>query len=74
MYALILIVFIQGTQSLDPVVTRIDISPGPIASEAACWALLDGMPGEEAMAGFDGERRQYVSRSYECVNNNAHGR
>lgn len=67
MYALILIVFIQGTQSLDPVTTRIDISPEPIASEAACWALLADMPGEEAAAGFDGERRQYVSRSYECV-------
>lgn len=66
-WALILVVFIQGIQSLDPIITRIDISPKPIASEAACWALLAGMPGEEEMAGFDGERRQYVARSYECV-------
>lgn len=65
MYALILIIYLQGAQQLTPHIDRLGILPQRLESEQACETkgqLLRGpLPAETDPA------RQYAWQDYQCV-------
>lgn len=65
MYALILIIYIQGAQMLLPQVDRLEISPQRLESAQACddaGQLLRG-----PLAAETDPARQYAWQDYKCV-------
>jgi len=64
-WALVLFVYVQGAQTLDPQLSRLDISPRPELTAKACddaGQLLRG----PLLAETD-PARQYVWQDYQCI-------
>lgn len=65
MYALILVIYIQGAQQLTPYVDRLEIAPQRLESAQAC-----DYAGQLLRGALDAETdpaRQYAWQDYQCV-------
>ncbi len=64
MFALILMVWAQGAQSIEPRLIRYDIAPAPFASEQACKVAAELTLGPIIV---ETNAQQYVWRDAACV-------
>lgn len=64
-WALVLFVYVQGAQAIDPQLLRLDISPRPELTAKACEAAGQLLRGP-LLAETD-PARQYAWQDYQCV-------